>query len=703
MKFLVKSIAAAAFCLGAYSPALSIALADQQKPNSDHMRTFEAMDVFELEVASSPAISPDGSKIIYVRAANDIMSDGTRANLWIMNGDGSDHRPLLSGRTSYSPVEWSPDGSRIAYVSDVEGSPQLYVRWMDTGATALVTNLQKPPSSIEWSPDGSQIAFTMSVDAPNPPMVPPRAAPQGAEWAEPFNMIESLIYRFNGRGYIKPAHSHVFVVPSTGGTARQVTSGDFQHRGPLSWTADSSEILISTNRHEGFELETIESDVFSVNVADGTITAITTEDGAESSPKLSPDGTRLAYIKQANEALTFRLSYLVVADADGSNPQVLMEDLDRSVSNINWAADGSGLYFQYTNHGIGRVGFVDLDDNRRDVADGLGGLSTGRPYTAGTYDVAENGTIVFTLGKTDRPADLAITTGGPVSQVTWLNEDLLGHMELAELHNFHYASSFDGAEIEGWYLTPPGFDPEQKYPLILEIHGGPNASYGPFFSAEMQLMASAGYVVFYDNYRGSTSYGRDFALLLQYKYSSPEDYADHDSGVNAVIDMGFIDVDNTFITGGSAGGIATAYAVGLTDRYNAAVAAKPIINWISKTLTGDIYTYQIRHQFPGMPWDELEHYWSRSPLSMVGDVTTPTMLMTGEEDFRTPISESEQFYQALKLRGIDTALVRVPGSPHGIAGRPSRLIQKVDHILAWFERYKVNHDEEMDSDSEMEE
>ena len=224
--------------------------------------------------------------------------------------------------------------------------------------------------------------------------------------------------------------------------------------------------------------------------------------------------------------------------------------------------------------------------------------------------------------------------------------------------------------------------------MILEIHGGPHLAYGPNFSVEMQAMAAAGYVVFYNNYRGSLSYGEEFALLLQYKYSSPEDFEDHMSGIDALIDKGFIDENNLFITGGSAGGIATAYAIGLTDRFNAAVSAKPVINWLSKTLTADSMVSQIYHQFPGPPWENLKHYWERSPLSLVGNVSTPTLLITGEDDRRTPISETEQFYQALRLKGVESAMIRIPDASHGIASVPSRIITKVDHILAWFERYK---------------
>ncbi|MFT5501736.1 MAG: dipeptidyl aminopeptidase/acylaminoacyl peptidase, partial [Woeseiaceae bacterium] len=319
---------------------------------------------------------------------------------------------------------------------------------------------------------------------------------------------------------------------------------------------------------------------------------------------------------------------------------------------------------------------------------GLGSASLGRPYLSGSYTVTEDGALAFTSGTQYRPAEISILDRRGERVLTSLNDDLLNNRSLGTVSEIIYESSYDGQEIQGWYITPPDFDPTKKYPLILEIHGGPHLAYGPYFSAEMQLMAAAGYVVFYDNHRGSTSYGEDFAMLLHYNYSSEYDFADHMSGVDAMIDRGIADADNLFITGGSAGGIASAYAIGLTDRFSAAAVAKPVVNWISKTLTADSYIGQINFQFPGMPWEEFEHYWKRSPLSLVGNMTTPTMLITGEEDYRTPISETEQLYQALTLKGVEVVMVRVPGSSHGIAGKPSRLVAKVDNILAWFARYR---------------
>ncbi len=677
--------AGCALCVAATSVAADSA-ADSADEGANE-QFLQSADIFNIEYASDVQISPNGGTVAYARRTNDIMVDKARSNIWLVNANGEDHRPLLSGRADYSFPRWSPDGDRIAYISSVEGSPQLYVKWLSSGDTALITNLTEAPSDLAWSPDGRSIAFVMDEMVKKEPFAKLPKKPEGADWAEPFNTIEEMRYRFDGEGFLKPAYTHIFVVPADGGAARRLTSGDFNHEGPLSWSSDSKSIVFSANRNENWERETVESDVFRIDL-DGTLHQITSKGGAESEPVVSPSGRQIAYVGAENKGLAFRISQLYVMNADGSGARSLTEGLDRSVESLSWDAGGRGVYYIYDDRGARKVGYVRLNGQRRIVAEGLGGIVTTRPYVSGAYSVARNGAVAFTKGASDRPADVAITSGSRTRQLTSLNEDALGAKKLGDVHEVIYRSSLDDVEIQGWYVTPPDFDPAKKYPLILEIHGGPHAAYGPGFSLEIQRFAAEGYVVFYDNHRGSSSYGEAFGLLLQHKYPSRDDFADHMSGVDAMIAKGFVDEDQLYVTGGSAGGVSTAYLVGLTDRFRAAVAAKPIINWTSKVLTGDIYVYQIEHQFPGKPWEEFQHYWDRSPISLVGNVTTPTMLLTGEEDFRTPISESEQFYQALKLRGIDTAMVRVPGSGHGIAGRPSRLIGKIEHILGWFERYK---------------
>jgi len=656
---------------------------------ADDIKPFKAEDVFELEYANDPRIAPDGSHIVYTRRSNDIMKDDTRSNIWAIKLDGGQHRPLVSGTKSASSPRWSADSSRIAYIQSTDTGTGIFVRWMDSGLTALVANLQREPSGLSWSPDGRWLAFSMPVPAETKPLAEPRPKPEGAEWSDPVKVIDTPQYRWDGRGFLEPAHDHIFVVPSDGGTPRQVTSGDYDHDSPFSWTPDGDNILFSSNRNDGWQLESGESDIYSVSVIDGTLTQLTDKPGGESSPTVSPNGRNVAYIYNANRMVIYNTRVLHVMAIDGSDDRPLTAALDRSASNVRWAGDRR-IFFQYDDRAVRKVASTNLDGDMTVVAEGLGSTSLGRPYMSGSYTVSDDGTVAYTAGTAYRPADVAVASRRGAKVLTALNEDLLDDRALGQVTGITYESKLDGQEIQGWYITPPGYEEGTAHPLILEIHGGPTLAYGPYFSAEMQLMAAAGYVVFYDNHRGSSGYGEAFGMLLHNKYSSPDDFADHDSGVDAMVELGIADADNLFITGGSAGGIASAYAIGLTDRFRAAAVAKPVVNWISKTLTADSYIGQISHQFPGMPWEEFDHYWQRSPLSLVGNMVTPTMLITGEEDYRTPMSETEQLYQALTLKGVDVVMVRVPGSSHGIAGRPSRLVAKVDNIIAWFERYRAD-------------
>jgi dipeptidyl aminopeptidase/acylaminoacyl peptidase len=655
---------------------------------ADDARRLKSIDVFQLEYADDVQISPDGARIVYVRVSHDIMTDRARRNLWMVNADGTDNRPVRSEGKSFLSPRWSPDGRRLAYVSAAEGSPQLYVRWMDTGQTALLTNLVHAPGSIAWSPDGKSIAFTQLVPNRKPPLATPPEKPEGATWAPPVKVVDSVVWRADGEGLLAPGFNHVFVVSAEGGTARQLTDGDFNDDGPLSFTPDSRHIVFSANRGPDWERDPQESEVFSVEIATGRLTQLTSRDGPDNSPMVSPDGRRIAYLGFDDRLQGYQVTHLYVMDADGGNVRVVTGNLDRDVADPRWSADGRGLYFTFDDRGVRKIGYVTLDGRLRTVAEGVGGTDLGRPYTSGSFSVARNGRVAFNHNTPERPADVATTTAGsPVRVLTQLNADLLGERRLGEVRELRWKSSKDQREIQGWVIHPPDFDSAKRYPLILEIHGGPFAAYGPNYTSELQLMAAAGYIVLYANPRGSTSYGGEFGNLIHHAYPG-DDYDDLMSGVDAVIAQGNVDADNLFVTGGSGGGVLTAWIVGKTDRFRAAVVAKPVINWSSFVLTSDFNNFFYRYWFGAQPWEQPEQYWKRSPLSLVGNVKTPTMLLTGEADYRTPIAESEQYYQALKLRKVDTLLVRIPEASHGMVARPSNLIAKVDNILAWFERYR---------------
>jgi dipeptidyl aminopeptidase/acylaminoacyl peptidase len=645
-------------------------------------------DIFELEYAADPQISPDGSSVAYVRTSMDIMSDRAVPNIWLVDINAGSHRPLMSGPGNYSSPRWSPGGDRLVYVSGVPGrGAQLHVRWMDTGQTAVVSNVRRTPNSISWSPDGKYLAFVMFVPDENQPLAKPPAAPEGAEWAPGAKVIETMPYRFDGRGYLETGHDHVFVVSAEGGTPRQLTSGDFDHRGPLAWLPDGKRIIFPANRLEDAEHHPVESELWAVTVADGELEQLTDREGPDRAAVVSPDGKRIAYLGFDNRRLAWQSSDVYVMDIATRESRKLTGSFDRDVEDVQWAGSSSRLLIRYEDRGRTHIGRLGLNGKVESLVDDVGGISIGRPYNSGSFSVASNGAFAYTAGRADRPADVGLGRAGrKPTRLTGLNEDLLGTRKLGAVEELTWKSSADGLEIQGWLVYPPEFDPDTQYPLILEIHGGPHTAYGPHFSVEAQLFAAAGYVVLYANPRGSTSYGDEFSLEIHHNYPG-EDYDDLMSGVDAVIERGFVDEDALYVTGGSGGGVLTAWIVGKTDRFRAAVVAKPVINWTSFALTSDITHFVSRHWFPALPWEDPDGYWERSPLSLVGNVNTPTALLTGEEDFRTPMAESEQLYQALKLRKVDTALIRIPEASHGIAARPSHLIAKVDNILAWFARY----------------
>jgi len=653
---------------------------------------FEPMDVFELENASDPQLSPDGRQVVYVRAWRDVMADRTQSNLWIVGVDGGRHRALTTGKRNDSSPRWSPDGARLLYISrDADGKAQFYLRWMDTGETAQLTHLTRSPSQPVWSPDGKWIAFTMFVPEKKKSPIRMPDKPEGAKWAKPPKYIDRLLYRSDGAGYREQGSRQIFVLPAEGGTPRQITQGPYpnpaRRGGRISWTADSRAIVFSANREKDWEYEPLDTEIYRVEIETGKVTRLTSRKGPDTNPVVSPDGEKIAYLGFDDKRQWYQVTQLYVMSADGSSPRALTAGLDRSVSRPVWAEDGSGVYFRYDDRGVTKIGFVTLDGKIETVASGVGGTSLGRPYSSGSFSAAA-GKVAFTWTDPQRPAEVALAERGSSRRrlLTDLNADLLAHKKLGAVEELECRSGYDRRLIQAWILKPPDFDPSKKYPLILEIHGGPVANYGPRFSAEMQIYAAAGYVVLYANPRGSNSYGEEFGNLIQNNYPG-EDYDDLMAAVDAAVAKGFVDPERLYVTGGSGGGVLTAWIVGKTDRFRAAVSAKPVINWYSWVLTADHYVYFARYWFPGPPWEHMEHYMKRSPISLVGNVKTPTMVLTGEQDYRTPISESEQYYQALKLRKVPAALVRVPGASHNIAARPSRLIAKTAAVLEWFARW----------------
>ncbi len=663
------------------SAALSPALADAGPD-----RQFTGQDLFKLEAAADPQISPDGKTIAYVRRSADVMSDRIRGAIWLVDVASGQQRPLITGPGSYGAPRWSPDGTRLAYIGGDETGTQLWVRWIASAAGTRVTQLPDAPETIAWSPDGKAIAYTMRVPGEGPALGKPLAKPEGAKWADPVEVYDRATYRTDEGGYIKPGFSHLFLVPADGGAPRQLTFGNFDDNGPLAWTPDGKSILFSAIRKDNWETEFNDSEVYALDIASGKLSALTSRYGPDQVLAVSPDGQKIAYVGFDDTHRTYENAELYVMNRDGSGARSLSAAQDISIDNAAWAADGKSLVVQYDSKGMTSLARLGLDGSFRPLVSGLSGSGYDRPYTGGSFSLARTGAIAFSGGSSQRPPDVKLLAGTTPRQLTRLNGWMDGKA-IAPVEKLAVTAP-DGKQIDAWLVLPPGRQPGQKVPLVLEIHGGPHSAYGPWFSTDYQQYAAAGYAVLYTNPRGSTSYGEGFAKLIDRAYPG-DDFGDLMASVDAAIAAGVADPDNLFVTGGSGGGILTAWIVGKTTRFNAAVAQKPVINWTSEALTMDGTGFTSRYWFDQPPWKDVTPYWQRSPLSLVDKVKTPTMVVVGSVDYRTPVSEAEQYYAALKIAGVPTTLVKVPGASHGgIAARPSQSAAKAAAIIAWFDRYR---------------
>ncbi|WP_298335754.1 S9 family peptidase [uncultured Erythrobacter sp.] len=654
---------------------------------------FTGDDIFGLSVAADPQISPDGSKIAYVRRTNDIMTDRAVSSIWLIDVRSGEETPLVTGEGTHVSPRWSPDGGRLAYVStESGGGPELHVRWMGTGESANITALAEGPGGIQWSPDGTQIAYTARVPGKGLTLGAAPAKPEGAEWGKPIQVIDRLVYRRDGGSYVKPGTTQLFVVSAKGGAPRQLTFGEYSNGGAVEWSPDGSKLYFSANRKEDWELEIFGSEIYALNIASGDITALTTRDGPDGGAQVSPDGSQIAYLGFDDLGNAFDQTNLYVMNSDGSGSRQLVPGFDRGFDGIEW--NDAGLFASYEDDGEHRVARIGLNAAAPDPLDArVGSGYYALPYTGGQWSVSDNGSLAFTTQSSVAPPDVGVQTRRGIRTLTSLNAVSLAGKEMGETRELSVTMD-DGTVIPAWIMLPPGYEAGDTVPAILEMHGGPYAAYGPEFSVDYQLYGAAGYAVVFANPGGSTGYGEAFADRIEDNYpisNVPELMA----VVDAAVAQGFADQENLFVTGGSGGGILTAYVVGKTDRFNAAAVHKPVINWVSQGLMSDLPTLIPRYWLGGLPWEKPEEYWERGPLSNMANVTTPTLVLVGADDYRTPRSEAEQFYAALKLVGVDTALVVTPDSSHNnLSQSPSQQAARTASVIAWFDKYRTDKEAE---------
>lgn len=657
--------------------ASALAIGADQKPKYLDKETF-----FQMETVSNPDISPDGSLIVFSRGWTDIMKDQSQANLWLVDSNGQRPRELTQGAWRDSAPAWSPDGKRIAFLSNRSGNMQIHVMWVDTHEVSQLTHVDFAPGNLRWSPDGKAIAFTMSIpDETN--LLPVRLpkVPKGAQLAKGAVIVDRLSWGRDGTGPTVKAFTHVFVVDSTlGGTPRQITQGNYNHSGP-EWSADGKTIYISGIRKPDAEYLRGDSEIYAIDLETLEVKALTDRKGPDNSPQPSPNGKWIAYTGHDDKHYTSHLASLYLMDSNGANKKAWADNLANSPTQVHWAHDNSGVYYLLQEAGSENLYFASVNSpggKPRKVTDGvqvLNGVSFSNSgqVAAVRSSIKEPGALV--TFSTSRPSE--------IKKLVDVNADVLDGVKLGDAEELWFNSA-DNWKIQGWLIKPANFEPGKKYPMVLYIHGGPWSMYSVAFSWDFQNFAANGYAVLFLNPRGSTGYGQEFVNGIQYSYPG-KDYDDLMAGVDAAIAKGYIDKDNLFVCGGSGGGVLTAWIVGHTTRFRAAVSMRPVIDWgsfVGITDGSDWY-----EQFRKYPWEDPTEYAVRSPLHYVGNVTTPTMVMTGEADLRTPIVQTEEFYRALKMLHKETLMVRMPEEFHGWRRPSHRLLQQL-YLQAWFEKWR---------------
>lgn len=680
---------------------------------SAQKRNITEQDLFDFVWVADPQVSPDGGTVAFVRVTVDAAKTSYDTSIWtVATSGGEEPRRLTSGTRDTSP-RWSPDGKFLVFVRGGEtpgpqSAPQLYMLSMAGGDSWALTNLPRGAGGPVWSPDGRWIAFG-SVSNPDDLAKQGKPPSPGGRESD-VRVITRAVYRSDGGGYLDPTRpAHIWVIGVPKGSddkqqPKQLTSGNYNEGGAV-WAEDSSRIFYMTNRSpEPYYEYPPTTEIHAVAPTGGDPQLLTKVSMGIGALSLSPDGKRFAF--SASIAPKPVESYTqpdlwVMEAAPNAQPRNLTGNIDFEIaggltgdqappraSGQNaplWTADGKGIIERYAREGRSNLAMFDAESGKMsDITRGDNGILSYRT-------TADKAKLVYTLTTPTRIGDLYISdrNGSNARQLTRLNDGLFSKLNLTEPDDVWF-TSFDGKRVQTWVQKPPDFDPSKKYPLILNIHGGPHAAYGYIFDHEFQWMAAKGYVVVYPNPRGSTSYGQDFGNIIQYKYPG-DDHLDLMAAVDEVIKRGYIDTRKLGITGGSGGGVLTNNAVTKTNRFAAAVSQRDISDWANWWYTADFTQFQ-PFWFRGAPFEDVDGFRDRSAITHVAKIQTPMMFILGEADWRTPPNAGgEELFRALKYRRVPTVMVRFPNEGHDLSrsGQPWHRIERLRHIVGWFDKWMM--------------
>ncbi len=643
-------------------------------------------DLLALPVLSDPQMSPDGRRVVFTVTVADRGANAYRTHLWIVPVEGGEPRQLTTPQARDTGPRWSPDGTRIAFISDRGGEKQVWVIRVDGGEAHALTAGKNSPSDLAWAPDGQWLAFVGKPDAPS-------------RDESDVRVISRLRYKQDGEGFWDGRWKQVFVVPASGGEIRQVTQGEHDHLSPA-WSPDGTHLAYTANPDPQADLTNV-ADLWTVPVGGAASPRrLTRGIGPVQAPAWSPDGTRIAYVGHDNACWGATSWRVWVAETDGGEPVCLTRETDRSVGHhlitdmrahppaggLTWSPDGRRLFFMIADGGNTQIASVRLSGGQV------------RMETRGDHELIgcslDRGARTVACIESDplTPGDVAVaevgTAPAPVRRLTDLAGPFLRSLVLSQPERFQCESG-DGLAVEGWVMRPSSPATGARCPAIVKIHGGPHAAYGNAFFHEFQLLAAQGYGVIYMNPRGSQGYGQAFTAATRHDWGG-KDYEDLMRGLDAVLSAcPWMDPDRLAVSGGSYGGFMTNWVVGHTRRFRAAVTDRSISNAYSQWGTSDLAYMKGFWEYPGEPWESPEFYLQRSPITYVRQMQTPLLIIHSENDLRCPMEQAEQLFVALKKQGTPTLLVRFPNESHDLSrsGQPKHRVERLRHILAWFQTY----------------
>ena len=636
---------------------------------------LEPISYWDIQSASSPIVSPDNSLIIFSKEYIDKKNDDFINELWVMKTDGSDKRFFAKGENP----KWSPNSLRIAYVkSDDSDTSQIYVKYLNNETESKITNHEKGIKDFAWSKDGKFFSFSSFNEYESDWKIDIPGKEEGVDysWTSDPNVVTSMHWKSDGEGEHESGENHLYLVDSDGGPAVQISDWGNDYVSDLQWIDNANILFTGNSSLNDLEPSWQQTAIFVLNTKNKELSKISPETGVFTSPKVSKDGKKIVFIGHPNlEYIDLALDIWI---NHKNNNKVLTNNLSSSPGELFWLSDDK-VVFHMDERGSSKL--IELDVINQDIKEVIPKFNE-QFYLSSV----SNQSLYGVYANAKRPGEIASVNKSKLNKLTEFNELILSQYNLGETTEINYMSP-DGTKIQGWYITPPNFDENKKYPLILIIHGGPHAMYRSSFNYLWHQFASDGYVVLYTNPRGSTGYGSDFANKIDKDYPGKGDLSDLLAGVDYVTDMEFINESKMYVQGCSGGGVLTTWVVGHDDRFAAAASLCPVTNWISMVGTTDIPAWTFTW-FEKPFWEDPTEWLEHSPIMRTGFIKTPTLLMTGVLDIRTPMAQTEEMYIALKEAGVETTLVRMNEEWHGTdREKPTNWFRTYGYLSEWYEKY----------------